>query len=464
MLVHEVVNTSAATDKHHRPKSTLTLCSSKSEQSIVSTPITSRRGSTTINHTTSNRLIIIISGKRYETLECTLSAYPETLLGNPAKRKEYYDPYSNTFYFCRDPICFDAILFYYQSRGILARPRDIPRDVFEKEVQFFGISATFDKRHQFEQNLQKERQLEPPMPRHYLRRTLWEWFEYPGSSLFASVLGIFSIAMILVSVIALCAETVPEFKRSITEISVNKTIGNSTRLVIHSVYDQDHWFIFEVVCIVWFTFEYTIRLLSAPNVFRFLFSGLGLVDLISISPFYITLIIRERATGRNLANTLGVIRILRLLRIIRVFKLTRYNEGLRVLLTTIYESSVHLKSILLVIIIMGIFFATVVFYAETFVPVKTKAVFSSIPDTFWYSIITMTTVGYGDVYPQTEGGRFLGAFCGIFGVLLFCLPSPVLVNKFIECYYLRQEILENESPERKKFVESMKEIYFKGSK
>ena len=409
------------------------------------------------------RVVIIISGYRYETLDCTLAAFPDTLLGNPSRRRDYFDPSSGALRFFRDPVSFDAILFYYQSKGILARPKDIQRDVFQKEVEFFGISATFDKRHQFEQNLLCEKQTVPKMPENYAKRFLWSIFEYPHSSLFASVVGIFSTVMIMVSVASLCVETLPALKRAKTVSFLNVTKGNSTEQEKLVTYGYDHWHAVETFCIAWFTFEYIIRVLSAPSIIGFAFSALGLVDLISIIPFYVTLIIRQEKAGKKIMNTFGIMRMLRLVRIIRVFKLTRYNEGLRILVTTIYESAIHLRSILLVIFIMAVFFATIVFYVESFFTETSEEVFKSVPDTFWYSIITMTTVGYGDVYPQTLFGKLCGALCGIFGVLLFCLPSPVLVNKFIECYYLRQNLPENESKERKAFVESMKEIYFKGT-
>jgi len=403
-----------------------------------------------------NRIVIIVGGYRYETLECTLAAFPDTLLGDPTKRDDYYDPISGAFIFFRDPLSFDAILFYYQSKGILAKPMNIEREVFEREVEFFEITSHFDKRHQYEQELLEEQAIEPEMPKACVKKFFWTVFEYPQSSRLASLVGFFSTAMILLSVATLCLETMPALKRPYTEMIVNATGGNKTV----RKYGFDHWHAIESFSITWFTFEYIMRLFSAPRFFGFAFSSLGLVDLVAITPYYIALVVQQRSTERNINNSFGIMKLLRLLRIIRVFKLARYNEGLRILMTTIYESSAHLKSLLIVIIIMAVFFATIVFYTEAFL--AGASTFCSIPDTLWYTIITMTTVGYGDVYPETAAGRFCGALCGIFGVMLFCLPSPVLVNKFIECYYLRQSVAENESDERKAFVESMKEVYFKG--
>ena len=471
MLVRELVPSNTNNNQasqYFRSKSTLS--SSKSEQSIqIGTPRESRRtfsGDFTNKESprqSCSRITLNVSGTIFETLEGTLSEFPNTLLGDPKRRQQFYDPKFGIYRFFRDPESFDAILFYYQSKGILAKPLSIRRDVFESEMEFFGIKAHFDKRHRFEQNLLEEMSKTMPMPKQKLRKIVWSAFEDPHSSFAASIISVLSIAMILVSVISICAETLPGLKQEKTITRLNLTRGNETEIVRNVKYGYDHWFTVESICITWFTLEYVLRVLSAPSCCSFIFSALGLVDLVSITPFYVTLALQLRTAGRNVVNTLAIIRMMRLVRIVRVFKLTRYNEGLRILVMTIYESSVHLRSLFLVILIMAIFFATLVYYTEALGSGSSDTEFTSIPDTYWYSIITMTTVGYGDVYPKTTGGKFLGAFCGVFGVLLFCLPSPVLVNKFIECYYLRQTLSEDEGPERKAFVESMKEIYFKGT-
>ena len=97
----------------------------------------SDNGRTTL--TANDFITINVSGARYETLRTTLQRFPKTLLGKDVTRRPYFVPAKNAYFFDRCKTSFDAILLYYQTDGILTRPRCIPMEVFEKEVQFFNL-------------------------------------------------------------------------------------------------------------------------------------------------------------------------------------------------------------------------------------------------------------------------------------------------------------------------------------
>ena len=402
----------------------------------------------------SKRVIINVRGHKYETWEETLAVFPGTLLGCPDKRQKYYSFDSREYIFDNDKDSFDAILFYYQSGGILSKPYNVERQIFEKELEFFEIDDAFDRRNRFEKEVQKETKIETPLPSGVFRKRIWMLFEHPTSSKLAKYLGYWSFLIILLSVAGLCADTVPNFKVRADIITKNLTMNNSWRLINVTVERLDHWFVLECVSVSWFTVEYFFRLFAAPKLSDFVFSSLGACDFFTIVPFYIGLIFRLRKM-----SAIGIVRILRLLRIVRIFKLTRYNEGLKVVIKAVYQSGTHLRSIILIIIIMSILFASFIYFVENFYH-PTTGFFVSIPDAIWYALITQTSVGYGDVYPESTAGKIVGGITAVFGLLLFCLPAPVLVNKFIECYYLRQKITEQDDPQKKAFIESMKNIYF----
>ena len=88
-----------------------------------------------------DRVVINVSGEKYETREETLSRYPETLLGCPTKRLKYFDPRCQEYFFNRNRLAFDAILFYYQSYGRLIKPEVLPDNIFVDEVRFFQIKS-----------------------------------------------------------------------------------------------------------------------------------------------------------------------------------------------------------------------------------------------------------------------------------------------------------------------------------
>ena len=83
-----------------------------------------------------------MSGLRFETQLRTLNQFPDTLLGDPARRIRYFDPLRNEYFFDRNRPCFDAILYYYQSGGRLRRPVNVPLDVFSEEIKFYELGET----------------------------------------------------------------------------------------------------------------------------------------------------------------------------------------------------------------------------------------------------------------------------------------------------------------------------------
>ena len=120
---------------------------------------------------------------------------------------------------------------------------------------------------------------------------------------------------------------------------------------------------------------------------------------------------------------------LRLLRVFRIFRIAQRVPGLWVMLFTLRSSLTELYLLLVVSSIGTLFFSAVMFFLEK------GEVFESIPHSFWWSIVTMTTVGYGDMAPVTALGKVLGAVCALFGVVIMGLTIPTLVNNFITFYY-----------------------------
>jgi len=245
--------------------------------------------------------------------------------------------------------------------------------------------------------------------------------EHPRSSNPAFFCAIISIITIVLSVIVICIETVS---------SIVDHPDPGTRDLNNQVI-----FYLETTVMVWFTAEYLLRVISAPRAFEFMISFTGVIDLVVILPYYINTMIGEEIRSFNLA----VFRIVRMFRVFRVFKLTRYSTGLKVLGLTIIESFGQLVALFLCLFLSAILFASLLYFIELTETVPDKninsKVFMSIPDAFWYVIITMTSVGYGDVVPRTVIGRIVAAFCMVTGIIvLLCLPTPVFVTHFGRFY------------------------------
>ncbi len=197
---------------------------------------------------------------------------------------------------------------------------------------------------------------------------------------------------------------------------------------IHTEYRTLFWN-FEVFSVIVFTIEYVARVWSSVEQseyrndsrlvarIKYMLTPIALIDLIAILPFFL---------GLYLTMDL---RFLRVLRLLRLFKLTRYSPALGALLEVIQKEAGALLSALVVLITMLIISASGIHLLEG----ETQPhVFGSIPDAMWWSIMTLTTVGYGDVVPLTPLGKLFGGLIGLIGVGMVALPAAILASGFAQ--------------------------------
>ncbi|CAH1106571.1 unnamed protein product [Psylliodes chrysocephalus] len=122
-----------------------------------------------------------------------------------------------------------------------------------------------------------------------------------------------------------------------------------------------------------------------------------------------------------------------IIRIMRLFKLTRHSSGLKILIQTFRASAKELTLLVFFLVLGIVIFASLVYYAER-IQTNPDNDFKSIPLGLWWALVTMTTVGYGDMVPKTYIGMFVGALCALAGVLTIALPVPVIVSNFAMYY------------------------------
>lgn len=187
--------------------------------------------------------------------------------------------------------------------------------------------------------------------------------------------------------------------------------------------------IIEIFSVIIFTIEYILRLWSADYNknekslicrVRFAFSPLGLIDLLAILPFYLPIL---------MPIDLRVVRILRLLRLLRIFKLGRFSKSLKTINEVLKETKADLAITLFVTFILLVVSSTLMYHFENEVqPDK----FASIGHSFWWSVATLTTVGYGDVYPMTGIGKILSAVIALIGIGFVALPTGIISSAFVD--------------------------------
>lgn len=182
---------------------------------------------------------------------------------------------------------------------------------------------------------------------------------------------------------------------------------------------------FELVCIVVFTLEYLIRFYIAKSKTGFAFSFYGLIDLLAILPFYLAL-------GFDLRSA----RILRFLRLFRIIKLIRYNKAIRRFQNAFIMIKQELIMFSVVSLILFYLSAVGIYYFEN--SVQPEA-FSSIFSSLWWSVVTLTTVGYGDVIPITIGGRIFTFIILMIGLGIIAIPSGMISSALTEARAMEKE-------------------------
>lgn len=397
------------------------------------------------------KVIINIAGLHFETRLKTLNQFPDTLLGDPLKRMGYFDPMRNEYFFDRNRPSFDGILYFYQSGGKIRRPANVPLDIFADEINFYELGSEAMEQFREEEGFIKEPEV--PLPSNEIYRQFWLLFEYPESSNAARGVALVSLIVIIVSIVIFCMETLPEFRDDFEDfqamgLPINHTKGagfpsvsspSATSKTI-SITFTDPFFIIETACIIWFVFEIIVRFLVCPSKRKFLNNLMNVIDLISIIPYFVTVITELAAVTHNNTGgqnmSLAILRIIRLVRVFRIFKLSRHSKGLQILGQTLKASMRELGLLIFFLFIGVILFSSAIYFVEVDDP---NTQFVSIPDGFWWAVVTMTTVGYGDMCPITLGGKIVGTLCAIAGVLTIALPVPVIVSNFNYFYHRETE-------------------------
>ncbi|XP_038625442.1 potassium voltage-gated channel subfamily V member 2 [Tachyglossus aculeatus] len=411
-------------------------------------------------------LNINVGGRSYRLSCGTLARYPETRLGrlaaspSRARRLGLCDDYAarrDEYFFDRDPAVFQRIYNFYASGVLLVQDELCPRGFLE-ELGYWGVRLRHtprccricfeERRAELSEQLKIQRELRAQAQaqaeeaeelfrhtRRYrpLRQRLWNLMEKPFSSPAAKAIGVASSLFVLISVVALALNTVEEMQQQA------RAQAGAPRPLLEHV---------ETLCIAFFTLEYLLRLASTPDLRRFVRSALNTVDLIAILPLYLQLLLEcftgaERARGgagpreRDL-QTVGrvgkvgqVLRIMRLLRIFRILKLARHSTGLRAFGFTLRQCYQQVGCLLL-FIAMGVFAFSAAVYSVEHDVAGTR--FTSIPHAWWWAAVSLSTVGYGDMCPETHLGRLFAFLCIAFGIILNGMPISILYNKFSDYY------------------------------
>ncbi|MEN8786272.1 MAG: ion transporter [Flavobacteriales bacterium] len=184
-------------------------------------------------------------------------------------------------------------------------------------------------------------------------------------------------------------------------------------------------FLIELISVIIFSVEYLLRVYSAKSPLKYIFSFFGIIDLLAILPFYLKFAIDLRA-----------LRVFRVFRIFRALKLIRYNKALlrfHVAAKMVKEEMVLFFIVTAILVFLS---ASGIYFFEN---EAQPEVFSSIFHSFWWAIVTLTTVGYGDVYPITVGGKIFTFFVLIIGVGVVTVPAGIIATALTSARNMEKE-------------------------
>ncbi|XP_030603291.1 potassium voltage-gated channel subfamily G member 3-like [Archocentrus centrarchus] len=335
-----------------------------------------------------------------------------------------YDSDSNEFFFDRHSEAFSFIMLYVQHGKLRFVPHMCELS-FYNEMLYWGLESSdlqlccqrrLDDRmsdalvHFFpEEELPRGADiLESPWLER-MRRT----FEEPTSSLAAQLLASVSMLFVVISMVMLCASTLPDW-----------TALEQQRII-------------EAVCIGWFTAECIIRFLVSRDKWDFIQRPLNIIDLLAILPYYISVAMTSLTGENSQLQRAGVtLRVLRMMRIFWVIKLARHFLGLQTLGLTLRRCYREMVMLLVFICVAMAIFSALAQLLEHGLDLEAgNHDYASIPAACWWVIISMTTVGYGDMYPMTVAGRVLGGLCVVSGIVLLALPITFIYHSFVQCYH-----------------------------
>ncbi|MGH0118896.1 UNVERIFIED_CONTAM: hypothetical protein FKN15_055450 [Acipenser sinensis] len=197
-----------------------------------------------------------------------------------------------------------------------------------------------------------------------------------------------------------------------------------------------HSWIIEAVCIGWFTAECIVRFIVSKDKCKFMQRPLNIIDMLAITPYYISVLMTGLTGENSQLQRAGVtLRVLRMMRIFWLIKLARHFLGLQTLGLTLKRCYREMVMLLVFICVaMAIFGALSQLLEHGLDLDMGNEDYASIPAACWWVIISMTTVGYGDMYPITMPGRVLGGVCVVSGIVLLALPITFIYHSFVQCY------------------------------
>ncbi|XP_064612960.1 potassium voltage-gated channel subfamily C member 3-like [Liolophura sinensis] len=416
-------------------------------------------------------ILINVGGQVFETYISTLNRLAcKCKLTNELFLRRHFRSDQGDFFFDRDPDVFRCVLNLLRT-GQLHVPLNWCASTLQNELLFWGADvgdvegccwsanrclkgqkSAFQK---MEKWLTSTRTTEEwssivMSPWQRLRRKIWLFFGYPSSSIPAQIFSWISLSLAVGSVATFCMETYPGFQVCKETIVTSHGGQNSAEKIMSSAIGpaalcktgrepdsaviskslQPHPVVVftDFVFLVFFNIEFFVRILCSPTKMEILLSYVNILDCFALLPDYLQLIMVTFFTNQSrLNNSLHVLFVLRTFRLYRIFRIFSRRKEFRVLLWMLILSVEELLFVLLYLVVSAVTMGSLIYFAEQ----RETSDFKNIPIGFWWGLVSMTTVGFGDVVPETTVGILLGSLCMLNGVLILSMTIATMVGNFL---------------------------------
>ncbi|KAM9855335.1 voltage-gated potassium channel regulatory subunit KCNG1 [Aulostomus maculatus] len=427
--------------------------------------LSTTHGDTPLSHTRKLHAIINVGGLRYQLPWTTLEDFPLSRLGQLHLCSSFdeimsicddYDVTHNEFFFDRSPCAFRTILTFLRA-GKLRSLREMCALSFREELLYWGVpeeSLEWCCRRRLLQRMEEFEAIERAAEEELLEDLsdsdsgqrehaaesrlsrcmgkLRDMVERPHSGLPGKIFACLSVLFVTITAINLSISTMPAMREE-------EEAGTCSRMCYNI-------FIVETVCVAWFSLEFSLRFIQDRSKLTFLRQPLNLIDVVAILPYYITLLVdstskgeKRLGSGSSYLDKVGlVLRVLRALRILYVMRLARHSLGLQTLGLTARRCTREFGLLLLFLCVAIALYSPLLYLIEN--EMATSQEFTSIPATYWWAVITMTTVGYGDMVPRSIPGQVVALSSILSGILLMAFPVTSIFHTFSRSYMeLKQE-------------------------
>ncbi|KAM5137840.1 voltage-gated potassium channel regulatory subunit KCNG4 [Mantella aurantiaca] len=397
-------------------------------------------------------VVINVGGNRYLLPWSTLDDFPMTRLGRLRFCSSYeeivqvcddFDEDANEFFFDRSPGAFGMIVGFLAA-GKLRLLREMCALSFRDELAYWGVEESRLERCCLRRLFQKLEDLADLSKMEEAQRDreticvledrsgvgrcmsgLRDMVENPQSGVPGKVFACLSILFVATTAINLCVSTMPDLREEEDRGECSQTCYNI--------------FIIETVCVAWFSLEFLLRFVQSQSKCQFFRGPLNIIDALAILPYYVSLIVEDEQKSEDKPTTNSylekislVLRVLRALRILYVMRLARHSLGLQTLGLTVRRCTREFGLLLLFLCVAVTLFAPLVHLAEN--EMGRCQEFTSVPASYWWAIISMTTVGYGDMVPRSVPGQVVALSSILSGILIMAFPATSIFHTFSRCY------------------------------